>query len=133
MSQAWIAAVDLCLYSDPNLGFLTRMHISACFWGLLSLSLTSIRASSIDSSHGVYSGSQTPNEFPWNTYVDFIQTEASKPHPSNSYNYCNAPHVNAARYSVPTNASGAKLVYMNVMIRHHKVTNLIPLSFPRHC
>ncbi|KAF8484365.1 phosphoglycerate mutase-like protein [Gautieria morchelliformis] len=87
------------------------MHISACLGGLLSLASASVRASSIDSANGVYSGSQTPSTFPWNTY-----------------NYCNAPHVNAAHYSVPPNSSGAELVYMNVMVRHHKRTpdNLYP-------
>ncbi|KAF8517913.1 phosphoglycerate mutase-like protein [Hysterangium stoloniferum] len=85
-------------------------------YSLLSLvSLASVLgytgASDIDSANGVYSGSQTPHQFPWNTY-----------------NYCNAPHVNAAHYTVPSNSSGAELVYMNVMIRHHKRTpdNLYP-------
>ena len=53
---------------------------------------------------GVYNSSKTPSALPWNTY-----------------NYCNAPHVNAAHYAKPTNVSGSKLVYMNVMVRHHKV------------
>lgn len=53
---------------------------------------------------GVYNTSKTPSSLPWNTY-----------------NYCNAPHVNAAHYTTPTNVSGSKLVYMNVMMRHHKV------------
>lgn len=66
---------------------------------------TSTSRSPFDSVNGVYSGSQTPSYLPWNTY-----------------NYCNAPHVNAAHYSVPPNSSSAELVYMNVMIRHHKRT-----------
>lgn len=52
------------------------------------------------------------------------KNEAFEPQPLNSYNYCNAPHVNAAHYSVPSNSSGAELVYMNVMVRHHKVRSL---------
>ena len=55
------------------------------------------------SADGVYNTSFTPSSLPWNTY-----------------NYCNAPHVNVAHYTMP-NASDAKLVYMNVVIRHHKV------------
>ncbi|KAL5520558.1 hypothetical protein ACEPAG_9782 [Sanghuangporus baumii] len=66
---------------------------------------------------GIYNSSQTPTNLPWNTY-----------------NYCNAPHVNAAHYFKPTpaNVSGSgaepELVYINVMIRHHKRTpdNLYP-------
>ena len=57
----------------------------------------------IASAAGVYDSSTTPAGLPWNTY-----------------NYCNAPHVNVAHYTMP-NASDAKLVYMNVVIRHHKV------------
>ncbi|KAI0743062.1 phosphoglycerate mutase-like protein [Daedaleopsis nitida] len=57
----------------------------------------------ISSSAGVYNSSLTPADLPWNTY-----------------NYCNAPHVNAKHYSKPTNALHAKLVYMNAVIRHHK-------------
>ncbi|KIJ51212.1 hypothetical protein M422DRAFT_158528 [Sphaerobolus stellatus SS14] len=97
--------------------------MSTCFWSLLSLIFTagSVSAaaspptpspvSPIATVNGVYSGSQTPAQFPWNTY-----------------NYCNAPHVNAAHYSTPPNATGAELIYMNVMIRHHKRTpdNLYP-------
>lgn len=63
---------------------------------------------------GVYDTSTTPSYLPWNTY-----------------NYCNAPHVNAAHYTMPKDAS-AEMVYMNVMIRHHKVkisVIIIPLSF----
>lgn len=52
---------------------------------------------------GVYNTSQTPSDLPWDTY-----------------NYCNAPHVNAQHYTKP-NVSGAKLVYLNTVIRHHKV------------
>lgn len=55
------------------------------------------------SANGVYNGSKTPSSLPWNTY-----------------NYCNAPHVVPAHYTLPT-AKGAKLVYVNTVIRHHKV------------
>jgi len=57
---------------------------------------------------GVYDSSVTPSSLPWNTY-----------------NYCNAPHVNTAHYSPP---KGAELVYFNIMMRHHKRTpdNLYP-------
>jgi len=77
----------------------------------LASTLGYVESSDIDSVNGVYSGSQTPHQFPWNTY-----------------NYCNAPHVNAAHYTVPSNSTGAELVYMNVMVRHHKRTpdNLYP-------
>ena len=57
---------------------------------------------------GIYNSSTTPSSLPCNIY-----------------NYCNAPHVNAAHYLKPTNVSGAKLVYLNVMMRHHKVCVLI--------
>ena len=53
---------------------------------------------------GIYNSSVTPSNLPWNTY-----------------NYCNAPHVNSKHYDKPTNVSDSTLVYMNVMIRHHKV------------
>ena len=51
---------------------------------------------------GVYNSSVTPTNLPWNTY-----------------NYCNAPHVTAQHYEAP---KGAELVYLNLMMRHHKVT-----------
>jgi len=63
------------------------------------------------SSSGIYNSSKTPSNLPWDTY-----------------NYCNAPHVNAKHYILPTNDSKAQLVYMNVVMRHHKRTpdNLYP-------
>ncbi|RPD63478.1 phosphoglycerate mutase-like protein [Lentinus tigrinus ALCF2SS1-6] len=66
---------------------------------------------SLSSADGVYNSSFTPSNLPWNTY-----------------NYCNAPHVNAKHYSLPANASHPKLVYMNAVIRHHKRSpdNLYP-------
>ncbi|KAI0040100.1 phosphoglycerate mutase-like protein [Auriscalpium vulgare] len=62
---------------------------------------------------GVYNSSKTPVGLPWNTY-----------------NYCNAPHVNAAHYTRPAGAdAGAELVYLNVVMRHHK-TPLRPQRTP---
>ncbi|VDB88336.1 unnamed protein product [Peniophora sp. CBMAI 1063] len=57
---------------------------------------------------GVYNSSTTPTSLPWNTY-----------------NYCNAPHVTAGHYEA---LEGAELVYLNLMMRHHKRTpdNLYP-------
>ncbi len=60
--------------------------------------------------NGVYNSSTTPSSLPWNTY-----------------NYCNAPHVVPARYTLPS-AKGAKLVYVNTVIRHHKVCRTLVLS-----
>lgn len=65
------------------------------------------------SATGVYNTSQTPSNLPWNTY-----------------NYCNAPHVNAEHYTVPE-IKDAKLVYLNTVIRHHKVLCLYSSS--SHC
>ena len=62
-----------------------------------------VTAQELHSVNGVYDTSTTPSSLPWNTY-----------------NYCNAPHVNAAHYTRPTQP--AELVYMNVMTRHHKVS-----------
>ena len=55
------------------------------------------------SATGVYDTSQTPADLPWDTY-----------------NYCNAPHVSAEHYAKP-NVSDATLVYLNTVMRHHKV------------
>ncbi|KZV63428.1 phosphoglycerate mutase-like protein [Peniophora sp. CONT] len=54
---------------------------------------------------GVYNSSATPASLPWNTY-----------------NYCNAPHVTASHYEAP---EGAELVYLNLMMRHHKCSHLV--------
>ena len=62
----------------------------------------------ICSSTGVYNTSLTPANLPWNTY-----------------NYCNAPHVNAAHYEAPGSTPNATLVYLNAVIRHHKVNGVI--------
>ncbi|KAI0772316.1 phosphoglycerate mutase-like protein [Trametes elegans] len=77
----------------------------------LSVDLALSDTGSIASENGVYSSSMTPANLPWNTY-----------------NYCNAPHVNPAHYYRPTNASHARLVYLNSVIRHHKRTpdNIYP-------
>lgn len=78
---------------------------------LLGLSGSGRGPEQVAAYNGVYNSSVTPSNLPWNTY-----------------NYCNAPHVNAARYERPMNVSGSELVYMNVMIRHHKVSRrLCPL------
>lgn len=71
---------------------------------ILSAMADLVNYSSISSIRGVYNSSITPASLPWNTY-----------------NYCNAPHVNAAHYSMPDNASDAVLVYINAVLRHHKV------------
>src|SRR6202040_4051258 len=62
---------------------------------------------------GIYNSSQTPHDLPWNTY-----------------NYCNAPHVNRDRYVLPS-VGNAKLVYATIMMRHHKVREYmrVPSSF----
>jgi len=67
-------------------------------------------ASVISSASGVYNSSITPSSLAWNTY-----------------NYCNAPHINAKHYVEPS-VAGSKLVYLNVIMRHHKRTpdNLYP-------
>ncbi|KAI6098881.1 phosphoglycerate mutase-like protein, partial [Pisolithus croceorrhizus] len=58
----------------------------------------------------VYNTSITPGNLPWNTY-----------------NYCNAPHVNPDHYSMP-NESDVRLEVVIVAMRHHKRTpdNLFP-------
>ncbi|KAI0758759.1 phosphoglycerate mutase-like protein [Fomes fomentarius] len=65
----------------------------------------------LSSAGGVYDSSTTPSHLAWDTY-----------------NYCNAPHVNAEHYFKPTSVPHAKLVYMTAVIRHHKRTpdNLYP-------
>ncbi|KII94408.1 hypothetical protein PLICRDRAFT_101602 [Plicaturopsis crispa FD-325 SS-3] len=90
----------------PSIGvFSIVRHLRALFAVVGSSGLA------VSAYDGVYNSSTTPASLPWNTY-----------------NYCNAPHVNAAHYAKPTNVEGAELVYMNVMMRHHKRTpdNLLP-------
>ncbi|KAH9976993.1 phosphoglycerate mutase-like protein [Russula compacta] len=81
--------------------FLSPANTPACYSALASPS-------------GIYNSSQTPSTFPWNTY-----------------NFCNAPHINAAHYELPPNLNtslGAQLVHVSVVTRHHKRTpdNLAP-------
>lgn len=87
-----------------------RSHLPSYFTYTLTvtalLGFSTVRVRSADvlsSSEGVYNSSQTPADLPWNTY-----------------NYCNAPHVNAKHYTAPS-VDGAKLVYLNLVMRHHKV------------
>lgn len=71
--------------------------------------------SPLASAHGVYTSSQTPPTLAWNTY-----------------NFCNAPHVNVAHYEFPPNATestgGSQLVHVSVIMRHHKVRAFPSLS-----
>lgn len=65
--------------------------------------------SALASASGVYNSSQTPSTLPWNTY-----------------NFCNAPHLNAAHYELPPNVTfastgGSQLIHVSVIMRHHKV------------
>lgn len=81
-----------------------RLALVHIVFGSTLLTLTVAQDSPISTPSGVYNSSKTPESFAWNTY-----------------NYCNAPHVVADHYEFPTNVSDAKLVYANMMIRHHKV------------
>lgn len=72
---------------------------------LVSLAAVGIAAQS-SGPIGIYNSSRTPSNLPWNTY-----------------NYCNAPHINVDHYTGPSQP--AELVYMNVMTRHHKVSVII--------
>ena len=96
--------------SKHLLQVLTAMRIylaSASSFATLLFSFANVKgADVISSSEGVYNSSRTPANLPWNTY-----------------NYCNAPHVNAKHYNVPS-VKGAKLVYLNMVMRHHKVEYL---------
>ncbi|KAL0960733.1 hypothetical protein HGRIS_005757 [Hohenbuehelia grisea] len=86
----------------------TTLKRCVIFWLLIWSS--PVVVASLSSAAGVYDSSTTPANLPWNTY-----------------NYCNAPHVNSAHYSSPP-VKDAKLVYLNVVMRHHKRTpdNLYP-------
>jgi hypothetical protein len=61
---------------------------------------------------GIYNSSITPDGLPWNTY-----------------NYCNAPHVDAKHYVMPE-AKDVELVYLNAVMRHHKVQKDITPNSP---
>jgi len=76
-------------------------------------SLVLFASTLLASASGVYDSSETPLTLPWNTY-----------------NYCNAPHVNAAHYEPPPNRTGANLVHVSVVMRHHKVCHAVPC---KHC
>ena len=76
-------------------------------FGLITLGVLA-QHSPLASESGVYDSSETPVTLPWNTY-----------------NYCNAPHVNAAHYELPPHIAsmrGGKLVHVSVVMRHHKVS-----------
>lgn len=106
------ATIDALLSSTMNwakmwwLGVVLRIPVRTA----LALSAEVPVYNGICSSTGVYNTSFTPANLPWNTY-----------------NYCNAPHVNAAHYEVPGNTPNATLVYLNTLIRHHKVNAVIKL------
>lgn len=82
---------------------LAKFLFGICAFDVSVVGVPEVR-SNLTHSEGVYNSSTTPSSLPWNTY-----------------NYCNAPHVNEEHYRTPTNVSGARLVYLNVMMRHHKV------------
>lgn len=83
------------------LSWLVRLPV-LCHLALLAVGDS--KSDLLSSAGGVYDSSTTPSHLAWNTY-----------------NYCNAPHVNAEHYFKPANVPHAKLVYMNAVIRHHKV------------
>lgn len=82
-----------------------RIHYLASVVGTMQALMTVASSSPL----GISNSSTTPAHLPWNTY-----------------NYCNAPHVNAAHYDVPPEFPGAQLVYLNLLMRHHKVRLLDP-------
>jgi len=92
-----------CLLCTPTM----LLHRVAFVFSLIPAGILAQQPHSVLASEsGVYDSSQTPPTLPWNTY-----------------NYCNAPHVNPAHYELPDIASmgGAKLVHVSVVMRHHKV------------
>ena len=74
-------------------------------FNLALLTLLRSKAKSIPGGNSVdiYNSSITPKQLPFNTY-----------------NYCNAPHVNAAHYQPPDNVD-AVLKHVTIVMRHHKV------------
>ncbi|KAN0129956.1 phosphoglycerate mutase [Lactarius tabidus] len=83
-----------------------------------TLVATAAESPGLASASGIYNSSETPPNLPWNTH-----------------NFCNAPHVNAAHYELPPQASAAgvsdaQLLHVSVVMRHHKRTpdNLAPLE-----
>jgi len=85
-----------------------RLHgLALVVFRLITLGVLA-QHSPLASESGVYDSSGTPVTLPWNTY-----------------NYCNAPHVNAAHYELPPDIAsmgGGKLVHVSVIMRHHKVS-----------
>ena len=74
-----------------------------------ALVATAPESPGLASASGIYNSSETPQNLPWNTY-----------------NFCNAPHVNAAHYELPPQATtagvgDAQLLHVSVVMRHHKV------------
>ena len=74
-----------------------------------ALAATAVESPGLASASGIYNSSETPQNLPWNTY-----------------NFCNAPHVNAAHYELPPQATtagvgDAQLLHVSVVMRHHKV------------
>jgi hypothetical protein len=57
----------------------------------------------------IYNSSITPKHLPFNTY-----------------NYCNAPHINVAHYEPPNNTN-VILKYVTIVLRHHKVRQIVSL------
>ena len=88
--------------------------------GLICLIHLLTPMSALASAYGVYNSSQTPSTLPWNTY-----------------NFCNAPHVNAAHYELPPNTTftstgGSQLIHVSVIMRHHKVCLFFSLFLFHH-
>ena len=78
-----------------------------------TLVTTAAQSPGLASASGVYNSSDTQSTLPWNTY-----------------NFCNAPHVNAAHYELPPQANaagagGAQLLHVSVVMRHHKVRPML--------
>ena len=96
-------ASDVVWYILNSVREMWARYLRSVITTALVVSTATVVAQGLASADGVYDSSTTPSSLPWNTY-----------------NYCNAPHVNAAHYTRP-NVTGAKLVYMNAVIRHHKV------------
>lgn len=60
-------------------------------------------------------------------FVSFLlsaRSGLSSPYSSIPWDYCNAPHVNASHYQPAE--EGAHLAHLTVIMRHHKVTYLLP-------
>ena len=79
-----------------------------------NLNAAGVTTPGLASANGVYNTSFTPSSLPWNTY-----------------NYCNAPHVNAAHYNRPVTRldEELELVFVNAVIRHHKVGFILSFAW----